>query len=214
MLIDILQWAYFLIAILGIVVFRKLSFQFRFVLAIQVYIALHEYFLSGFATTPYGMQFFVHLYCFVLSLLFYKVYSTLIVSEFLLRIVRIVSGLSVALIILNSIFLQGMDTMPTISINILQLMVITNACLLFLHLLDKPNSIPLNRDAVFWFNTSTFVYYCASYFIFTIPYYLIINQVNVDVPSFINLNLCLIYYPIIGYSLYLNANRAKYETSN
>ena len=214
LLINTMTWMYLTVAIIGLVLFKKLTLTFKFVLAIQIYILFHEQYLSSFATTIHDSQFFVHLYCVIMAILFFGIYSTLIKSSAQLRPIQVFSGFSLVAIILNTIFLQDMYTMPTIGINILQLLVIFNACMLFMYLLDKPNSIPMIRDAVFWFNTSTFIYYATSYFIFTIPYFLISNQISVNTTGSINVFLCWLYYPIIGYSFYLNANRAKYETSN
>lgn len=210
---DIITGIYIFIVLIGFLLYKKLDAMFKIILWIIVYINIHENqsFLFQFLENS---QVAAHLFCVVMTTLFFLVFRTLLKTSKMWHYLKVLFLIALIAIIGNSLFLQDIHTLPTISINIFQLFVVINACTLFLHLLNEPNSIPIFRDAVFWFNTSTFIYYSTSYFIFTIPYYLISKHINVNTLGGINMTMCLIYYPIIGYTFYLNANRLKYESRN
>lgn len=213
LLSDMVILVYFLIILLGIFLYRRLDSTFRIVFWSIIYIIIHEnnqYLLPASSSTHLS----AHLYCVVMCILFYAVFRTLMIKSSIWKYTNVIFAIVLTAMILNSLFLQDLRTLPTISINLLQLFVVIQSCIFFLYLLNQPNSIPIFRDAVFWFNTSTFIYYSTSYFIFTIPYFLITNHVKTDNTGAINIILCLIYYPIIGYTFYLNANRLKYESRN
>ncbi len=204
---------YIAIMVFGLINYKKLDATFRVVFWTIVYINLHENqtYLFPFLSET---QLPAHLFCVIMTALCFFTFQTLMKASPIWKFMQLFFVIVLIAIILNSIFFQDIDTFPTIGVNLFQLFFVINSGSFFFQLLNRPNSIPIFRDAVFWYNTSTFIYYSTSYFIFTIPYFLISHEISVNTTGVINIVLCLIYYPLIGYALYLNANRAKYETSN
>jgi|GEM_PF-6633316 hypothetical protein len=116
--------------------------------------------------------------------------------------------------IINSLFWQKLNMLPTYSLNLKALLLIASSLLLFLHMLNEPDKRSIFEQSTFWMNSAVLVYHATTFVTFTITNYLYLNNYPTMIHGHINLVMCWIYYPILGLSLWLNAKEVKHARSN
>lgn len=207
LLTYLLILVYFITSVSGIIKLRLLDKQFKKILFLLLVITIQE--LATKVLMQFGIyqNYTTHAFCLILPFLFYRVYESVMKNSKLMAIAKLILVLGLFAYCIIFITVNDLDKFPTILVNLSQLQIIIFTGLYFLDLLDHPNSIPPSRDAIFLFNAATFIYYSTSYFIFTIPYFLIENNIDFNITGMINIILCLIYYPMHIYFFYLNTKR-------
>ena len=195
----------------GLVRLKKLTGPFRLLVLLIGYVLVAE--LSGRALMSMGFEntfSLYHLSAIVLITLTSIIYLKLLGRDSPLRrfsiILSIVCGL---MAILNSLFHQHLHTFPSFSIAAHAFQSIIFALLMFSEMIKTPATTPLLKQAVFWFNCGTFLYYSSNFvgFVLYNAYYQF-KDVIVTMMMYLNWTGNIVIYSCYLIAIYLNQKRS------
>jgi hypothetical protein len=145
----------FIIALIGMVRFKKMTVPFK-LLAIWLVIdflldASNQYFIDTYKNNAR----LSHVLC-ILEYIFYAViYYHLFRSNYIKKFILVTIALFIAFFIINALFLQPFTRVfPTNVIMSAEILYVLFAILLFKQMLQYPLQMNIMKQSVFWFNTS------------------------------------------------------------
>ncbi len=208
-----IRLTYILLLVWSLILYKKLSRSFKWV-AIMIWLTiLHETIAFVLKRVELPNTFGSHIYSIALVPLFYIIYD-----RFLKQIpgwpwIRFVYFVVFLFCILNSIFVQSTKIIPSYNLNALSLVVIASSLLFYLKMLKEPISSPIQHQSQFWLNTAILFYHSSSFVIFSLTNHFHLNNYSLSQLKYMNIIMCCVYYPALGYSLWLNAKEMNRERS-
>ena len=143
-----------------------------------------------------------------LQMLFYAwFFSLLLLSGKSRRTVLLVGVLAAFLSLANSVFLQSIFEMPSNTILLLSLMIISLVLLSFRNLLLRPSEMKILQTPLFWFNVGSLVFYG---FTFTFIGYYNVYGVNLEWAAQFIWIPNMFMYSCYFYALYLASKKGSF----
>ncbi len=193
--------------LVGIFHFKKLSIAFKMLTVVLLYTTIHE-------ISIHNLNFSIEL-----NYLLYNIYAIfscltyLLVIRFQLqeRKFQIISNwLIILAVFVDVLILLGSDLRHNFPSRIIAFtfpIVILSSILLFWQLLNSNIETKLAKRSSFWLATGILIYHSIGYAILGLFSYALELNLNYGVEAQLMFYISIIFYSMIGYSIYLNGNR-------
>jgi hypothetical protein len=115
--------------------------------------------------------------------------------------------------IVNTLFLQADDYLPTYNQQATGLFVIFLALKCYLQILKTPSDTPLIRNSIFWLNSGFFFYHASTFFLWVVFDFLLKKGDDMDFLLDWNYYVSLILYAVIGVAIFIDYWNNRYVKS-
>jgi len=114
----------------------------------------------------YNTNFIMHLFDMVAVVFFTMIYCYVFYKPFLKRVTLLLGGISLALMIINDLFIEGIKVYPSISNTVLCLLLVPLSLIYFYQLLTRQEFVHIEKQALFWINAGVLFYFSVNIFLF------------------------------------------------
>lgn len=204
---------YILLFVYSIYAYRRVSRAFKALCLLIWITVVCEYLAYFYYPQPSISAVFGHLYTLGIIVPFYLLFREFLHDQNAWKIMRWIFAIVFLICFFNSVYIESFQLMPTINMNVISLSVILCTLFCYLKMLKQPTSISLVMQSMFWLCTSFLMYHTASFFVFTLSNYFYKNNFSSYLLQEINVVMCCLYYPALGFSLWLNSQESTNERS-
>lgn len=190
-----------IVAITGMVKYKKLTTPFRLLVALILITIISEVSSRFFAYRIRNSSPPYHFYAPIQLLLYAAIYFRLLKNARTKTFILYGTPVLVIFSMLNSIFLQDLYTFPSNSIITISFMLIVLSLLYFREMLQYPLQISLVRQSTFWFNCAVLVFFCTTFFIYCFYNYFLIYHIKTKLISTINYIMTIAYYSVLTFAM-------------
>ncbi|MGZ3752467.1 MAG: hypothetical protein ACXVAU_14395, partial [Mucilaginibacter sp.] len=156
--------------------YRQLENVLKIMAAFCLFSALIDFF--SVVVLHWGVhnnQPFMHLYDAVAVIFFTVIYYLAFYETILKKIALILGGASMVTMICNAIFIEDLQTYPSVSNTVLCLLLIILSLIYFYQLLTRQEFIHIEKQGLFWVNAGVLFYFSINIFLF-----MLFNKINSD----------------------------------
>lgn len=202
----------------GVYNFRDLTLPYRLLIAQVFLVLLSE--ITSQVIRHFILSSFPVYYVLIPALLLFNslIYRTLFKSSIVLK--EIVTIVAIILLVIHwylSLCTSEVwtESFPSISLMLLSLFTISVSLLVFIQMLYSPIMIPLQKQAIFWWNSGNLFFYSVTFFIF--GYFRYIKGLGQNMPEWSYTQIWLasmVMYSCHFTSLYFNRKKSNLKNGN
>lgn len=192
-----------IISVFGLVNFRKLTAPYKLI-TVFIAITFFSESLSRLFVKMFGASYPIYHIYIPLQYFFITVFYC-IQSQKMQRYLSWALPIFAASSIINTIFYQHIFSVPSNIVLVSSLIYVLCALVMFKKMLLHITNKPLASQEIFWFNIATLIYYTFTFFCWSFYNYLVkYNPPIIFLMTNVLYFLSLLYYLILGISIYLN----------
>ncbi len=196
-------------AIFGVVKFRQLTTPLR-ILVLLIWVAfISESLAEYLSQTVHNNTEVYHFYVIITFWLNTLIYLQILESRKTRLLILIMGFPFTVFCILNSLLFQNLHNFPSINLEVNNAILVIFSLIVFKNLIDQNPFEPIQKNWIFYFNTTVLVYFSAELFIWGILNYLIKNRVNLHPIIYLDYFLSILYYIALGITIWVGSGKQK-----
>jgi len=114
----------------------------------------------------YNTYFLMHLFDIVAVLFFTAIYCHVFYKPLLKKVTLLLGSISLLLMIINGLFIEGIKVYPSVSNTVLSLFLVPLSLIYFYQLLTRQEFVHIEKQGLFWINAGVLFYYSVTIFLF------------------------------------------------